>query len=87
MPIILLFSYYPLFNIPELCEGLIYYDKNPIVKILDQFPILKSEGFSLTQLLKSLNKIIFWMNEYDVIDDNGNINEYRLQDVKDLLST
>jgi len=59
---------------PEFWEGKVYFINNPVQKILDQFPD------------KLWSKAIYWINEYDVIDEDGNVNEDRLEEVKHQLN-
>jgi Leucine-rich repeat (LRR) protein len=54
---------------PEFWEGEVNFASNPVQSILDEFP-------------KNLwSKVIYWINEYDVIHD-GNVIEDRLDEVK-----
>jgi hypothetical protein len=58
---------------PEIVDGEVFFVGNPVNDILLQFD-------------KDLwKKAIYWINEYDVIDDKGNVIEDRLEDVKDQL--
>lgn len=57
---------------PEFWEGVVKFRGNPVQKILDQFP----EDLWC--------KVIYWINEYDVIH-NGKVIEDRLEEIKDQL--
>lgn len=53
---------------PEYYEGTAYFNNNPIDKILSKIPYIK------------YTKFIYWCNELNVIDDEGNINEEWLEE-------
>ena len=55
---------------PDFWEGHINFQDNPVQSILDQFP---EELWC---------KAIYWINEYDVIDEDDNVIEERLDEVK-----
>jgi hypothetical protein len=58
---------------PEIVDGGVFFVGSPVNDILKQFD-------------KDLwKKAIYWINEYDVIDDKGNVIEDRLEDVKEQL--
>ena len=55
---------------PDFWEGHINFQDNPVQSILDQFP---EELWC---------KAIYWINEYDVIDEEDNVIEERLDEVQ-----
>ena len=56
-------------GIPEHYEGDIWFSDNPVSKLIENIPIEK------------WNKFIYWCNEYDAIDNEGNIIPERMEEV------
>ena len=56
-------------GLPEDFDGDIFISDNPVSKLLENIPDNK------------WNKFIYWCNELNAIDDNGNVNEEWMEEV------